>query len=276
MKKYLSILMVTVLCASVLAGTARADMFNVRPVIDPITALVPVAGSLTSTLDPLQAVFTGIGSSINVYNDQETAAIFKPNSPGVSSTYVASVTWGLLDTTQVGLYKLGDPSTDLILFDGSVWTPSEGQAISINFDFVGDVVVSSRIVGINPVLIDSQAGLGDEFGFYIDTERYGRWYSEDTLNDTVNKNDNAQVLIYESNGDLVTIGANPPLNDFAHWYVAFEGAPNDGTSSFLEAAVDFNDFVVQMESVEPIPAPAAVLLGGVGLGLVGWLKRRFA
>ncbi len=276
MKKYLSILMVTVICASVLVGTAKADLFNTRPVIDPSTALVPLAGSLTSTLDPLQAIFTGIGSSINVYSDQETTAIFNPNSSGVSSTYVASVTWGLLDTTQVGLYKLGDPSTDLILFDGSVWTPTEGQAISINFDFVGDVVVSSRIVGIIPTLIDSQAGLGKDFGFYIDTERYGRWYSEDTLNDTANKTDNAQVLIYESNGDLVTIGANPPLNDFAHWYVAFEGRANDGTSSFIDGGIDFNDFVVQMESIEPIPTPAAVLLGVVGLGLVGWLKRRLA
>jgi hypothetical protein len=37
------------------------------------------------------------------------------------------------------------------------------------------------------------------------------------------------------------------------------------------ADFDYNDLVVE---VRAIPAPAGILLGGIGLGLVGWLKRR--
>ncbi len=277
MRRFLSILTMAVLSIASMAGVAAASLVNVRPIIDPATGVLPEQFSGTSTLDPLQdafsCAFSGSDSTINVYDDQHPAAIFQPTSPGISSTYVASVTWGSFLNTEIGLYKLGDPSIDLILLDAGVWTALEGQSISIVFDFVNDTVTSFRIVGVNPVLIDSQARFGKDFGFYIDTQEYGRWYSEDTLNNTIDKSDNAQVLMFQSKGDLVTIGSNPPLNDYAHWYVAFEGQANDGTWPFVEGQIDFNDVVLQMESIEPVPEPATLCLLAAG-GLAFFKRRR--
>ncbi len=105
------------------------------------------------------------------------------------------------------------------------------------------VNIGGPYVGINP----------HSFGFYLRRDGGPIFYTVDQMN-----NGAAQVLAF-----------NKPGTDT--WAIAFEDLPLAGSDR------DYNDMVVKIESVQPVPEPSTIALIGSGLlgaGLYSWRRRK--
>jgi hypothetical protein len=94
---------------------------------------------------------------------------------------------------------------------------------------------------------------GNNFGFYLTTPEGATFYSDTLLNPGQIDHMTASIL-------------NPGSEYQLTW--------NNGLVG-ISASIDRTSFVANVESVHPVvPAPGAILLGGIGVSLVGWLRRK--
>ena len=227
----------------------------------------------SSSLSELQGAFDAIGSTIDAVDDQEAYAIFQSMGAGTSTAaYIATISWGWPDL-EFGIYEYGNPDNKLELF--SLSGTSVGDQVVIQFN---EGLNTVRTVNLQTLAIVDQTTYFKEFGFYAITttaitpgappDTAGPFYSEDSLN----AGGYPRFLTYEGKGDMVEVNNMGMYNDAYHWYIATEA----GTAAGTTWSEDFSDFLVQFESIEPVPAPTAILLGILGLSAVGIKLRKYA
>jgi hypothetical protein len=251
MKKLVMIgVFIVVLCLS--TASTKADLFtfgdggaNVKSVLDDIT-------QITST-NP-----TGV-SSVDVVMDglsDEKDSYWSITGSGASAhTIVAELSVGWAPTTTFGIYDMASPSVKYQIFPGSA---TGGAQATIGIMATGEVALYGTGTGT--------FFSGNAFGYYIQSND-GVFYSDTTLNE--DKTDH--MVAFQGTG-TDSIAIDPwSAGDWTdnEFILCFEDTSGGGNRNY-------SDFMVMVESVQPVPVPGAILLGMLGMSAAGLRLRRFA
>ena len=192
----------------------------------------------------LNDIHTDGTNSVDVVNDQISPdELWEVGGSGGSVSTLIIELAGFAGSNSFGIYDSADPSQSVELMAGSATTGSQAL-LSILAD-------GSVFVNFMDTAVDFAANV---FGFYLDTPN-GTFYSETDLNaDGVD-----HMAAYQGTGEDIQIAPFAAGPWGANEYIlAWEDLYGGGDR-------DYADFVVLVESVSPVSAPATLALFGLGL-----------
>lgn len=275
------------------AGLAAAALMT-TPVFGAVCPVAPVGGSTTqgsptcvATIssdgpgDDLNSMFgpggTDVqGTGFDIYNGQYTpSSHWQTGGTSGSFNIILKEIAGNAPKNTFGIYDPSNISNMLQLFGGSDTVGDKGTLV---YNGGGNFQYAPFGGGITSATF----GSGATFGYYLGTPTADGgtlyFYSDPGLNNSTGEAGNPyangmrHMVAYEGgNGTKIKVGSS--YADFLsnEFMLAWED------QAFMNSDLDYNDFIVLVESVHSVPEPAALGMFGLGALLIGafvGLRRR--
>jgi hypothetical protein len=205
---------------ALLAVVSTAGAFDLR---------APQVGFCTGSL---QSYMTSVGENINLTADQANAQVWTSTVSGNSDFTLMLELAGYAAQNAIGVYNADDVNPTLFqIFPGSA---TAGWSASIHFALSGSLTVHLFDPNSNYQGSTVYQGVNrNKFGFYLQGPG-GTFYSQDVRN-----GGKAQILTYAGTG-----------YNSGSWWQCFEDLPYQ----YPDCLTDFEDAVLFVESVNPVPA----------------------
>jgi hypothetical protein len=246
----------TLLAVGSLAFSANAIAEDsLQQILDNIT-VAPVAGD------------SSVDVTTDALSDSADSIWSITGSGGSVSSFIIEIA-GFAGANTFGIYDSTNSANMVELFDGAA---TEGYQSTVSIKLDGSVsVVATDQSGNFVSATNTAAGFfaGNSFGYYLESNGGPTtWYSDSALN----SGGGDQMLAFQGkNVDTIQIGnfAQGLWTD-NEYILAWEDI------ALASSDKDYNDMVLLVESVTPVPLPAAAWLFGsalLGMAGVGWRRR---